>query len=77
MALFFLNVLRQMLEIKMFCYVYISSIVYFMRAALKVMPLVLFPRPMMSEADVGRTAVEVEPSNQYSITCCCCVTDDS
>ena len=31
----------------------------------------------MSEADVGGTAVEAEPSHQYSITCCCCVTDGS
>ena len=29
------------------------------------------------EEDVGDMAVEVEPSYQYSITCCCCVTDGS
>jgi len=27
--------------------------------------------------DVGGMAVEVEPSHQYPITCCCCVTDGS
>ena len=32
---------------------------------------------MMSEADVGSMAVQVEPSHQYSITFCCCVTDGS
>jgi len=30
-----------------------------------------------SETDVGRMAVEVEPSHQYSLTFCCCVTDGS
>jgi len=32
---------------------------------------------MMSEADVGGMAVEIEPSHQYSITFCCHATDDS
>ena len=41
-----------------------------MRAALKVMPPILLCWPMMSEADVGGMAVEVEPSHQYSITFC-------
>ena len=31
----------------------------------------------MSEEDVGGMAVEAEPSHQYPITCCCCVTDGS
>ena len=31
----------------------------------------------MSEVDVGSTAVEVEPSHHYSITCCCHMTDGS
>ena len=31
----------------------------------------------MSDVDVGGIAVEVEPSCQYSITFCCCVTDGS
>jgi len=32
---------------------------------------------MMSEADVDGMAVEAEPSHQYSITFCYCVTDGS
>ena len=32
---------------------------------------------MTSEADVGGMPVEVEPSPQYSITCCYCVTAGS
>ena len=31
----------------------------------------------MSEVDVGSMAVEAEPSHQYSIMCCCRVTDGS
>ena len=38
---------------------------------------VLWYWPMTSEADVGAMAVEVEPSHQYSVTFCCCVTDGS
>ena len=38
---------------------------------------VLWCWPTMSEMDVGGTAVEVEPSHQCSVTCCCCVTDGS
>ena len=48
-----------------------------MRAALKAKPPILSCWPMTSEADIGGTAVEVEPSHQYPITCCCCVTDGS
>ena len=33
--------------------------------------------PKKPEADVGVIAVEAEPSHQYSVTCCCCVTDGS
>jgi len=31
----------------------------------------------MSEADGGGMAIEVEPSHQYSVTCCYCVADGS
>jgi len=31
----------------------------------------------MLEADIGGMAVEAEPSQQYSILLCCCVTDGS
>lgn len=41
------------------------------------MTATLFYWPTTSEADVGGTAVECEPSHQYSITCCCRVTDGS
>ena len=47
------------------------------RAALKVMPCILWCWPTTSEADVGDTAVEAEPAHQYSITFCYCVTDGS
>ena len=48
-----------------------------MRAALKLMPSILFCGPMMSETDVGGMAVDTEPFCQYSITCGCHVTDGS
>ena len=48
-----------------------------MKAALKVLPPVLLCRPTMSETDVHDMTAEVEPYRQYSITCCCCVTDGS
>ena len=48
-----------------------------MRAALKVMPPVLLCWPMMSEADVGGMAVEVETSWQYSVKFHCHVPDGS
>ena len=44
-------------------------------AALKVMPPILLCWPMTSEADVDGMAVEVELSQQYSITFCCRATD--
>ena len=47
------------------------------RAAPKLMPPILLCWLMMSEADVGGMAVEVEPSNQYPVTFCCHVTDGS
>ena len=43
----------------------------------KVMPPILLYWPMMSEADAGGMAVEVEPSHQYSVTFCCDLTDGS
>jgi len=46
-----------------------------MRAALKVMPPILLYWPTISEMNVGSMAVEVEPSYQYSIIFCCCVTE--
>jgi len=52
----------------------IAWLIYIM---IEVMPPILFWWPMMSEVDVGSMAAEVEPSWQYSITCCCCVTDGS
>jgi len=44
------------------------------RTAPKVTPPILSRWPTTSEADVGGMTVEVEPSHQYSITVCCCVT---
>ena len=41
------------------------------------MPPISFWWPMMSEADAGGMAVEVEPSRQYSIMFFCCATDSS
>ena len=48
-----------------------------MRAAPKVMPPILLFWSMMSEANDSEMAVEVEPSCQYCVTFCCCVTDGS
>ena len=48
-----------------------------MRAALRVMPPILLCWPTTSEANAGGMAVYTEPSHQYSITCCCHVTDGS
>ena len=47
------------------------------RAGPKVMPRILLWWPTTSEVDVGEMAVEVEPSHQYPVTCCCCATDGS
>ena len=47
------------------------------RAALEKMPPSLLCWPMMSEVDVGGMVAETEPSHQYSVTSCCCVTDGS
>ena len=44
------------------------------RATPKVIPPTLLCWPTVSEADVDGIAVEAEPSHQYSVTCCCCVT---
>ena len=48
-----------------------------MRSALRVMPPILLYWPMISQANVGDTAVEIEPSHRYPITFCCCVADGS
>ena len=48
-----------------------------MKAEPKVMPPILLCWPATSEEDVGGMTAEVEPSQQYPITCCCCVTDGS
>ena len=48
---------------------------FYTRAAPKTRPPILLCWPMVSEADVGGMAVGVEPSCQYSITFCFCVTD--
>ena len=48
-----------------------------MRTTLEVMPRILLCWPTTSEVDVGGTAVEVEPSHQYSIPFCCCMTESS
>ena len=48
-----------------------------MRAAPEVKPPILLCWPTMSDAVVSALAVEAEPSHQYSITCCCRVTDGS
>ena len=47
------------------------------RAVPNVMPPILLCWPTMSEVDDAGMAVEVEPSHQYSVTFCCCVTDGS
>jgi len=47
------------------------------RAAPKVMLPILLYWPTISGMDVGGMAVEVEPSHQYAMTLCCCVTDGS
>ena len=54
-----------------------NFIMYLVRAVLKVMPFILWCWPMKPEVDAGGTAVEAEPSCQYSIPCCCCVTGGS
>ena len=57
--------------------IYINYLIYFMRSALKVMPPILLYWPMISQTNVGDTAVEIEPSHRYPITFCCCVADGS
>ena len=49
----------------------------YMHADPKVMPPFLLPWPIMSEVDVSGMAVEVEPSQQYSIKFCHRMTDGS
>ena len=48
-----------------------------MRVTPKVMPPILLCWPMISQADVGDMAVQVEPSHPYPLKFCCCATDDS
>jgi len=48
-----------------------------MRFALKVMPPILLFWLTTSEANIGDTGAEVEPSHQYPVIFCCCVTDGS
>ena len=48
-----------------------------MRAAPKLIPSISLHWPTMSEADIGGMAVETEPSHQYSVTFCCCTTDEA
>lgn len=56
---------------------YINYVVYFIWAALKIMPPMILCLSIISEADVGDVAVETEPSGQYSIAFCCCAADGS
>ena len=60
----------------MFCYLYFNDIVYFMRATPEVKPPILLCWPTTSKVNIGFMAVDVEPSHQYSIPFCRCVTDD-
>ena len=46
-------------------------------AALKVVCPMLLCLPVMSEADDGGMTVEVEPTDQCSLTFCSCIIDDS
>lgn len=48
-----------------------------MRTAPKVMFPALFCLPVTSEVDISDMAEEVEPSHQYPVMLCCCVTDGS
>ena len=48
-----------------------------MKGAPKVMLPILSCWPTTSEVDIGGMKVEVEPSHQYSVTCCCHVADGS
>jgi len=41
----------------------------------KITPPILFCLSVTTEVDVSGVAVEAEPSQPYSVTCCCCVTD--
>ena len=76
-SLSFFKVLTKTFKIKMFCSLYINNIVYFVMTAQKVVPRVLLCWSTTLEADVGSMAAEIEPSQQYFITCCCHVADGS
>ena len=60
---------------KFFPIVVLFWIIECTRTIPKVMPPVLLCLPTMSEANIGGTSIEFEPSHQYSITFYCCVTD--
>jgi len=62
---------------KLIPYLNVKYILYSERHVLKGTPPDLFSWPICSEADVGATAVEAEPSHQHSITFGCHVTDSS
>ena len=49
----------------------------FTRAALKALPPISLGWLMILEVDVGGMSVETEPSCQYPIIFCCCVTGGS
>ena len=54
-----------------------GEVIKYLRLPPKVaLPISLY-WPKISEVDVGGMALEVEPSHQYTIMCCCCVTDGS
>ena len=48
-----------------------------MMASSKAVPSMLWCWSIMSEADIDGMTVEVGPTHQYTITCCCHVTDGS
>ena len=74
-----------MLQFQKVCYYFLLTVFLYnyvgvdrsTRAALKVMSPILLCWPTISEVGVGGMAVEAEPSHQFSVPCCCCVTDGS
>ena len=60
------------------CCLYALAILYILwRLLWKKYLLFYYIGPQCQEVDVGGMEVEVEPSCQYSITFCCCMTDGS
>lgn len=53
------------------------GVIWWMKAAPKVVPPILFCWPVTSEADGGCMAIESEPSCYYCVSFCCCMTDGS